>query len=196
MRAAPGEWDCLRLAAKAADREKAAEPLWPAFEERLTELGYSPRAIAHAFAALPGADSVEEALAELKENERLERVVPVPLEFEVIESEPALPVGRSLTITGVERDGRGIEVTYEVRPSFSSLECRPRVEARYDREQVYRGLAYAVGLGESQGGTITFGSIGIPLPRPNASLLRVRMSWAKDSTFLWQGPAHEVRITL
>ncbi len=67
MRAAPGEWDCLRLAAKAADREKAAEPLWPAFEERLTELGYSPLAIAHAFAALAGPDSVEEALAELKE---------------------------------------------------------------------------------------------------------------------------------
>ena len=30
MRPDPGEWDSLRLAAKAADREKAAEKLWPA----------------------------------------------------------------------------------------------------------------------------------------------------------------------
>jgi hypothetical protein len=40
MRPAPGEWDDLRLAAKAADRGKAAEKLWPAFEKRLNELGY------------------------------------------------------------------------------------------------------------------------------------------------------------
>jgi ABC-type Fe3+-hydroxamate transport system substrate-binding protein len=38
--------DSLRLAAKAADREKAAEKLWPAFEKRLKELGYGPGAIA------------------------------------------------------------------------------------------------------------------------------------------------------
>ena len=71
MRPAPGEWDRLRLAAKAADREKVAEALRPAFEERLRELGYSPLAIAHAFRSLTGPDSVEEALAELEENARL-----------------------------------------------------------------------------------------------------------------------------
>jgi hypothetical protein len=73
MKPAPGEWDDLHLAAKAADRAKAAEKLWPAFEERLRELGYSPLAIAHAFSSLTGPDSVAEALAELAENARFER---------------------------------------------------------------------------------------------------------------------------
>jgi hypothetical protein len=54
MRPAPREWDCLRLAAKAADREDAAEAVRPAFERRLTELGYGSRAIARAFRALSG----------------------------------------------------------------------------------------------------------------------------------------------
>ena len=96
MRPAPGEWDCLRLAAKAADRGQVAEALRPAFEERLGELGYSPLAIAHAFGTLTGPGTVEEALAELEENARLERIVPVPLDFELVEREPGLPVGHSL----------------------------------------------------------------------------------------------------
>ena len=37
--------------------------------------------------------SVEEALAELQETARLERFVPVPLDYEVVEREPGLPVG-------------------------------------------------------------------------------------------------------
>jgi hypothetical protein len=52
MRPAAGGWDSLRLAAKAADRAKAAEELRPAFEERLRELGYGSLAIAHAFSTL------------------------------------------------------------------------------------------------------------------------------------------------
>jgi hypothetical protein len=106
MKPTPGEWDSLRLAANAADRGKAAETLRPAFEKRLSQLGYSSRAVAHAFSALTGAHTVEEALAELEENARLERMEPVPLRFEVVEGDPALPAGHSLTITGVERDGR------------------------------------------------------------------------------------------
>jgi len=79
MRRAPGEWDSLRLAAKAADRSKAAEALRPRFEKRLRELGYSPLAIAQAFSTPSGPGTVEEALAELEETARLERFVPVPL---------------------------------------------------------------------------------------------------------------------
>jgi hypothetical protein len=52
----------LRLAARAADRAKAAEQQRPASEERLRQLGYGPRAIAHAFATLSGPGTVAEAL--------------------------------------------------------------------------------------------------------------------------------------
>jgi hypothetical protein len=71
MKPAPGEWDSLRLAAKAADRAKAAAVLRPVFVQRLRELGYGSLAIAHACSTLTGAGTVEEALAELKENARL-----------------------------------------------------------------------------------------------------------------------------
>lgn len=56
----------LRLAAKAADRAKAAQQQWPAFEKRLRQLGYSPCAIAHAFSLLSGPGTVAEALDALK----------------------------------------------------------------------------------------------------------------------------------
>jgi hypothetical protein len=73
VRPVPEEWESLRLAGKAADRAKAAEKLRPAFEKRLTELGYGPLAIAHAFSTLTGPGSVAEALAELAQDARLER---------------------------------------------------------------------------------------------------------------------------
>jgi hypothetical protein len=76
MRPTHGEWDCLRLAAKAADRAEAAEALRPRLEQRLRELAYSSLAIAHAFSALTGPNTVEEAVAELEENARLEGIVP------------------------------------------------------------------------------------------------------------------------
>jgi hypothetical protein len=196
MRPTPGEWDSLRLAAKATDRARAAEALRPAFEERLRKLGYGSLAIAHAFSALTGPDTVEEALAELEENARLERIVPVPLDFVVVERDPALPVGHALTITGVEREGRGIRITYEIRPPISSLADPPRVEARDDTDLEYGGLGQSIGLAGSQVRTITLGSFTLPLPQPHASLLRVRMSWSRDSTSLWGRPAYEVRITL
>jgi hypothetical protein len=61
----PPEWESLRLAAKAADRAEAAEQLRPAFEARLTALGYTPRSIAHAFRVLT-AGTVAEALEALE----------------------------------------------------------------------------------------------------------------------------------
>src|SRR5450631_467307 len=92
----PGEDEFgLRLAAKAADRGKAARQEWPAFEERLRGLGYSPRAIAHAFRTLSGPGTVAEALEVLR--------APVPeshltaLSFEVTETR-AGPSAKTVTI--------------------------------------------------------------------------------------------------
>jgi len=56
----------LRLAAQAADRVKAAQQQWPRFEQRLRELGYSPRSIAYAFSILSGPGTVTEALDALE----------------------------------------------------------------------------------------------------------------------------------
>ena len=193
MRPAPGEWDSLRLAAKAADREKAAAKLWPAFEKRLKELGYGPQAIAHAFSTLTGPGTVAEALAELALKARLERSRAVRLDFEIGEQEPALPVGHSLTITGVERDGHGIRIRYEIRPPLSPEADGPRAEARDDCEVEYANLGGALGLEEPVDRTT--GVLTMPLPQPRASQLRVRMRWSQDSTSLWEGPAYEVKIT-
>jgi len=65
MKSVPAGWECLRLAAKAADRTATAETLRPEFERRLTELGYPSVAIAHAFSLLSGPGTVSEALEEL-----------------------------------------------------------------------------------------------------------------------------------
>jgi hypothetical protein len=196
MRPAPGEWDDLRLAAKAADRGRAAEKLWPAFEKRLKELGYGPRAIAHAFSTLTGPGTVAEALAKLAHYQRLERVRPVPLEFETVDQDPGLPVGHSLTITGVERDGEGIHIRYTIRPPLSpQFRGPPAAEARDDCDHEYanRGSGF---LGLTEPVDRTTGGLTMPLPQQHASLLRVRMSWSHDSTSLWERPAHELRITL
>jgi hypothetical protein len=62
MKSVPVEWEGLRLAAKAADRAKAADELWPDFESQLTRLGYTQRGIVHAFSLLSGRGTVAEAL--------------------------------------------------------------------------------------------------------------------------------------
>ena len=194
MSPAPRNWDDLRLAAKAADRAKAAERLRPAFEKQLKELGYGPRAIAHAFSTLTGPNTVEVALAELALNARSDRSRSVPLEFETVERQPALPVGHTLTITGVERDDHGIRIRYTIHPPLPSHAPTPRGEGRDDRDHDYANLGVLSGIAAP--GDRTTGSLTMPLPHPHASLLLVRLSWSPDPTSLWGRPAHEVRITL
>jgi hypothetical protein len=126
MSPAPEEWDDLRLAAKAADRATAAERLRPAFEKRLKELGYGPRAIAHAFRTVAGPDTVAEALVELAQNARSERSRPVALDFKTVEQAPALAPCHTLTITGVERDDHGIRIRYTIRPPLPPHAGGPR----------------------------------------------------------------------
>jgi hypothetical protein len=183
-----GPIESLRLAAKAADRAQAAEKLRPAFETRLKELGYGPRAIAHAFSSLAGPDTVAETLAELAQNARIERSRPVPLRFETVEHEPGLPAGHSLTITGVARDDHGIRIAYEIRPPLSSLAGSPRVEARDDRGQEYPGLGQHLGLAGPEGPTTMIGALTMPRPQQRAALLTVRMSWANGAASLWERP--------
>jgi hypothetical protein len=60
----------LRLAAKASHRAKVAEHERPAFEEKLRQLGYTPRAIARAFSCLSGPGTVADALEALKDQRR------------------------------------------------------------------------------------------------------------------------------
>jgi hypothetical protein len=192
MRPAPGEWDDLRLAARAADRETAAEKLRPAFERRLNELGYSPLATAHAFSALTGPATVKEALDELAQNARSDRLRAIPLEFETVERQAGLPAGHSLRVTGVERDGYGIRIRYEVHPPLPTDAPAPRGEGRGDRGHGYANLGTSSGIAAS--GDRTTGSVTMPLPHPHASLLRVRLSWSLDPTSPWERPAQEVRI--
>jgi hypothetical protein len=180
MRPDPCDGDSLRLAAKAADREKTAEKLWPAFEKQLRALGYGPGAIARAFSALTGPCIVAEVLSELAQDARLERSRRVPLDFETVEQRSELPVRHAVTITGVERDDYGIRITYTILPPLSSLAGRPCGEARDDCEHEYADIGCVVRRAESSGRTI--GVLTMPLPHPCASLLRVRMSFSQDST--------------
>lgn len=62
MKPVPAEWESLRLAAKAADRAKAADKLRPDFENRLKALGYTSLGIAHAFSLLNGPGTIADAL--------------------------------------------------------------------------------------------------------------------------------------
>jgi hypothetical protein len=194
VKPAPSKWDDLRLAAKAAERSKAGKELWPAVEKRLKELGYGPRGIAHAFSTLTGPGTVTDALATLARYQRLEHVNPVPVAFEILEHEPGLPVGSSLTITRVERADHRIQIHYTIRPRLSPHAGQPRGEARDDGDHEYSDLGSAVGLTEP--GDCSTGVLAMPLPQQHASLLRVRMSWSKLSASLWDCPAYELRLTL
>ena len=168
MQPTRGEWESLRLAAKAADREKAAEKLRPAFEQRMKDLGYGPRAIAHAFSTLTGPGTVAVALAELAQNARLERSRALALHLETVEQGLGLPAGHSLTITGVERDGDGIRIRYTVRPPVSAHAGRPRGEVRDDCDREYADLGGFVGLAKALDRTT--GGLTMPLAQPHASL--------------------------
>jgi hypothetical protein len=194
MKARPGEFESFRLAAKAADRESAAEEQRPVFEARLRELGYGPQAIWDAFSTLTGPGTVAEALVKLAQSERLERSRAIPLDFEILEQEPALPVGHSLTITGVERDGHGIRIGYTINPPLSPQAGGPRGEARDDCHHEYADIGGALGTVGPEDRTTGF--LTMPLPHPRASLLRVRMSWSRDSTSLRERLARDLRITL
>ena len=65
------EWDCLRLAAKASDREKAFRDHWPAVETQLRQWGYPSWGIAQAHLVLSSGGSVNEAVEALRSDEEV-----------------------------------------------------------------------------------------------------------------------------
>jgi hypothetical protein len=208
MRPGEGEFENLRLAAKAADRGKAAQQQWPAFERRLTQLGYGPRAIAHAFRTLSGSGSVAEALEVL--SAPTPQSHPVALSFQVTETRGAPSAANRVTITAVERDGSEIHVSYVVAPPPDLGSHQPRGEAKDDLGHDYPDLGGYFGItgsidGVDRAGTRGQGRIKLPLPPAAATVLRIRirwearvirMPWESPLPSVWDGPAHEIRVSL
>jgi hypothetical protein len=198
----PGEDEFgLRLAAKAADREKAARLEWPAFEERLRELGYGPRAIAHAFRTLSGPGTVAEALEVLRASMPASHAI--ALSFEVTETRGG-PSANRATITSVECDDSGIHVNYDIAPPLGVGSHGPRGEAKDDLGNDYRSLGSHFGL-TADGGSIDIphsastrarGRLTMPVPPPAATMLRIRITWDASLSSIWERPAHEVRVSL
>jgi hypothetical protein len=200
--------ESLRLAAKAADRGKTAQQEWPTFEERPRQLGYSPRAIAHAFSALSGPGSVAEALEVLRAP--MPESHPIPLSFEVTETRGGPSAASVVTITSVERDDPGIHVNYEIVPPLNFGSHRLRGEAKDDRGNDYRNLGGHFGITGSidstgRANTRAHGRLTMPLPPPAATMLRIRitwdasvirMPWDAPLPSIWERPAHEVRVSL
>lgn len=181
----------VRLAAKASDRAKAAEQERPAFEKRVRQLGYAPRAIAHAFSSLSGPGTVDEALEVLKAMSQPESP-PIALTFELTRTpdDPSAPDG--VTITSVERDDSGIRVNYDSAAPLGIGSNRPRGEAKDDLGNDYDSLGCYLGL--ARGGQR--GGLTMPLPPPAATTLHIRIAWDASSSAIWEKPAHEVRVSL
>ena len=202
--------ESLRLAAKAADRTKAAQQEWPAFEKRLREFGYSPRVIAHAFSTLSGAGSVAEALAVLRAP--MPESHPIPLSFEVTETRGGPAAANRVTITSVERDGSEIHVNYDIVPPPPDRGAhQARGEARDDLGNDYGTLGGHFGITGSIDSTgranrRAHGRLKVPLPPPTATMLRIRIRWEAPGVMrmpsdasppsIWERPAHEVRVSL
>jgi hypothetical protein len=208
MKPREGEFEDLRLAAKAADRGKAARQEWPAFEERLKQLGYSPRAIAHAFSTLSGPGTVAEALEVLRAP--MPESHPIALSFEVTETRGGPSSADRVTITFVERVDSVIHVNYEIIPPLELGSHQPRGEAKDDLGNDYRDLGGHFGLTGStdstHGANTRYrGRLKMPLPPPAATILRIRITWEAsvirmpgDASLppIWNRPAHEVRVSL
>jgi hypothetical protein len=164
---------------------------WPAFEERLRELGYGPRAIAHAFSTLSGPGTVDEALEVLKRMSRPE-TPPIALSFEVTETRGGPSAANGVTITSVGCDDLGIRVTYDSVSPLDFGPDAPRGEAKDDLGNDYDHLGSH--LGHARDGW--HGGFRMPPPPPAATTLRIRIAWGASRSSIWEGPAHEVRVSL
>jgi hypothetical protein len=201
--------ESLRLAARAADRGKAAQQEWPAFEKRLRALGYSPLAIANAFSTLSGPGSVAEALEVLRAP--MPESHPIALTFEVTEPHGGPSAANRVTITSVERDSSVIYVNYDIVPPPDLGSPRARGEAKDDLGNDYHDLGGHYGVTGSIDSTDHanargHGGLKMPLPPPEATMLRIRIKWEASGVIrmpwdasppsIWNGPAHEVRVSL
>ncbi len=164
---------------------------WPAFEERLRALGYSPRAIAHAFSTLSGPGTVDEALEVLRRMSR-PRAPPTALRFEVTETCGGPPAANGVTVTSVERSDLGIRVNYDSVSPLDFGSRGPRGEAQDDLGNVYGRLGSHFGVAQEG----WRGGFTLPLPPRSATALRVRITWDTSRLSMSEGPAHEVRVSL
>jgi hypothetical protein len=181
----------LRAAAKAADRGTTARAEWPAFQGRLTELGYTPRAIAHAFSALSGAGAVTDALEVLEAMSRPQSPA-VALSFDLIETRSGPARANRPTISSVERDGLGIHVTYGLAEPLGVGSDGPRGEATDDLGNEYNNLGGHVGLARDG----WRGRLTMPLPPSGATTLRIRITWDASGSSTREIPAYEIRVSL
>ena len=199
VRPTDGEFECLRLAAKAADRGKAAQQEWPAFEKSLKQLGYNPLAITHAFRTLSGPRTVAEAQEVLRAP--MPESHPVALSFEVTETRGGPSSANGATITSVQRDGAVIHASYEIVPPLAPRSVRTNAEAMDDLGNGHRTLGSHLGITESAdsahgASARARGRLTMPLPPPPATMLRIRITWDAPLPSIWHRPAHELRVSL
>ena len=175
----------------------------------MTELGYSPLAIALAFTTLSGTGSVAEALEVLRAP--MPESHPVALSFEVTETRGGPSPANRVTITSVERDNSVIHVNYDVIPPLDRGSHRARCEAKDDLGNDYHALGGHFGITGSidstgRANTRAQGRLNVPLPPPAATMLRIRIRWEVSGVIrmpwdasppsIWNTPAHEVRVSL
>ena len=197
------------LAAKAADRGKAAKHEWPAFEKRLKQLGYSPLAIAHAFTTLSGPGTVAEALEVLRAP--MPESHPIALSSEVTETRGGPSAVNRVTITSVDRDGSVIHVNYEIVPPLDPRSVTTEAEAIDDLGNHHHALGSHFGIigsidATGLANTRARGRLTLPLPPPPATMLRIRITWNAPHAVrmpwdaplpsIWERPAHELRVSL
>ena len=182
----PGEDEFAACGSQQRPRTEGKPPNseWPAFEKRLRQLGYSPRAIAHAFSTLSGPGTVAEALEVLRAP--MPESHPIALSFEVTETRGGPSAANRVTITSVERDDSVIHVNYDVVPppdlgfspssrrgqgrSWQRLlrSRRPFRDHREHRHHWPRQHARP-------------GRLKMPLPSPPATMLRIRITWKRPA---------------
>jgi hypothetical protein len=176
---------------------------------RLRQLGYGPRAIAHAFSTLSGPGTVAEALEALRAP--MPESHPIALSFGVTETRGVASAANRVTITSVERDDYVIHVNYDVVPPPDLGSHRARGEAKDDLGNHYCDLGGHFGITGSTdstdlANTHAHGRLTMPLPPPAATMLRIRITWDASGVIrmpwhasrpsIWKRPAHEVRVSL
>jgi hypothetical protein len=162
----------------------------------------------HAFSTLSGPGSVAEALEVL--SAPTPQSHPVALSFQVTEARGAPSVANRVTITAVERDGSEIHVNYVVVPPPDIGSHQARGEAKDDLGNDYHDAGSYFGItggvdSAQRAGTRAQGRLKLPLPPPAATVLRIRirwearlirMPWEASLSSIWDGPAHEIRVSL
>jgi len=117
---------------------------------------------------------------------------PIALTFAVTETRGGPSAANGITITSVERDDLGIRVNYDSVSPLDSASHGPRGEAKDDLGNVYDNLGSHFGLARDG----WHGGLTMPLPPPAATTLRIRITWDTSLSSIWEGPAHEVRVSL